>query len=331
MEGAAHQVGEPPRVPVAVLEDVPELQHPGREEVDRHHEREAGVEAPEADLDPPLRARPGGVVRERAQAEDEHRQRQHAEDAEERGVAVVAGERGAHLEVGDDRQVDQEAEDPGADEVPEADRHQEVDGPAVTIGHGRLAALAVPVAQADEVPGVEREEGQRDDLQRGEARREAHVERPLAGEVPVVAGPDDAAGQVEDGVEVDDAGGGASRDQSQDHEHHGDEHGGEQLEEALHPQVDDPEAPVVDDREVGAGAEEERGQVEERDGRRRVEEQRGELGPPGVADRRAQGPVHEDQPAREAGRQQQLPEAARGPGTPSPGGRTRTRECPGGR
>ena len=133
----------------------------------------------------------------------------------------------------------------------------------------------LPVAQADEVPGVEREQRERDHLQRGEARREAHVERPLAGEVPVVPGPDDPAGQVEDGVEVDDAGGGAGRDQPEDHEHHRDEHGGEQLEEALHPQVDDPEAPVVDHGEVGAGAVEERGQVEERDRRRRVEEQRG--------------------------------------------------------
>ena len=66
-----------------------------------------------------------------------------------------------------------------------------------------------------------------------------------------------------------------------DDEHHRDEHGGEELEEALHPQVDDPEAPVVDHGEVGAGAVEERGQVEERDGRRRVEEERGELGPSG--------------------------------------------------
>ena len=108
-------------------------------------------------------------------------------------MAVVAGERGADLEVGDDRQVDQEAEDPGADEVPEADRHQEVDGPAVAVGEASPAVLAPPLAQADEVPGVEREQGQRDDLQRGEARGQAHVERPLAGEVPVVPGPDDPA------------------------------------------------------------------------------------------------------------------------------------------
>ncbi len=123
-------------------------------------------------------------------------------------------------------------------------------------------------------------------------------------------GPHDPSGQVEDGVEVDDARGRATGDEAQDHEHHGDEHGGEQLEEALDPQVDDPEAPVVDHGEVGAGAEEERGQVEERDRRRRVEEERGQLGALAVADRRPQRPVHEHEPAREADRQQELPEAA---------------------
>ena len=51
-------------------------------------------------------------VRNRAQAEHEHGEREHAEDAEHRGVAVVAGEQRADLEVGHDRQVDQEPKTP---------------------------------------------------------------------------------------------------------------------------------------------------------------------------------------------------------------------------
>ena len=96
------------------------------------------------------------------------------------------------------------------------------------------------------------------------------------------------APQVEDGVEVDDARGRAWRvTRPIWTEHHRDEHGGEELEEALDPQVDDPEAPVVDHGEVGVRAVEQRGQVEERDRRRGVEEERRELGPP--ADRGSPG------------------------------------------
>ena len=84
----------------------------------------------------PRGACPGPVVRERAQAEDQYRQRQHPEHPEERRMAMVAGERGPDLEVRDDGQVDQEAEDARADKVPEADRHQEVDGPSVALGEG---------------------------------------------------------------------------------------------------------------------------------------------------------------------------------------------------
>ena len=64
------------------------------------------------------------------------------------------------LVVGHDRQVDQEAEDTGPQEVPEADGHEEHDGPAVREGTG-LLAVAVG-AQLHEGPGLHRQEGQGD-------------------------------------------------------------------------------------------------------------------------------------------------------------------------
>src|SRR5450759_2519869 len=112
VERPAHQEGEPPGVPVAVLEHVPQLQDARRKEIDRHHEREPRVQPPEAHPDPALSAGPCRIFGQKTQAEDEHGQREHPEDAEERPVGVVVRQRGADLEVGNDREVDQATEDP---------------------------------------------------------------------------------------------------------------------------------------------------------------------------------------------------------------------------
>ena len=93
-------------------------------------------------------------------------------------------------------------------------------------------------------------------------------------------------------------------------EHHRDEDRREELEEALHPQVNDPEAPVVDDGEVGARAVEERRQIEERDGGGGVQEERPKLGSIAAPHHRPQRPIHQHEPEGETDREQNLPEPA---------------------
>ena len=90
--------------------------------------------------------------------EDEEADGEHSIDAHHRRVAVVGRELGADLPVADDGKVDQEPEDAGADEVPEADRPQEHDRPLVrktlVAGvHHRLAGLGA--AEAHEPPRLE--------------------------------------------------------------------------------------------------------------------------------------------------------------------------------
>ena len=161
----------------------------------------------------------------------------------------------------------------------------------------------------DEVPGVESEERERHNFQRGEARRQAHVERSLAREVPVVAGADDPAREIQDGVQVDQARGGPGADEPHLVEHHGHQHRREEFEESLHPEMDDPEAPVVDDGEVGVGAVEKGGQVEDRDGHGRIQEERGQFALVRALDGGPERPEHQKQPEHEASCQQELPEA----------------------
>ena len=118
------------------------------------------------------------------------------------------------------------------------------------------------------------------------------------------------AGQVEDGVQVDQPRGGLGRDEAQLVEDHCHQHRREEFEEAFHPEVDDPEPPVVDDGEVGVGSVEQRRHVEEGDGHGGVEEERGQLALLRPLHGRTQGPEHEEEPEDQARRQQQLPEAA---------------------
>jgi hypothetical protein len=126
-------------------------------------------------------------------------------------------------------------------------------------GELAVARRALLVLQLDEVPGVQGQKRQGHNLQGGEARCQAHVERSLAGEIPVMACTNDPAAEVEDGVEVNQTRGGLGADHTHLVENGGHQDRGEELEESFHPKMDDPEAPVIDDREVGLGAVEERG------------------------------------------------------------------------
>ena len=121
----------------------------------------------------------------------------------------------------------------------------------------------------DEVRGIEGEQGQRDDLERREGRRERHVELGLPGEVPVMSGTDKPAAKNKNDVEIDNSQSGCALHQLKPMEDDRDDDRDEQLEEALDPEVDDPEAPGIGDGVMGRSIEKQSRQVEYRDRRRR--------------------------------------------------------------
>src|SRR5499427_11017247 len=114
-------------------------------------------------------------------------------------MAVIGRKVGPRLKIADDRHVDQKAEYSGPREVPKADGHQEVERPFLPKRRAGLAAR-----YRDKVRGIESEQGQRDNLERGEGRRERHVELGLAGEVPVMSGADEPAAKNQNDVEIND-------------------------------------------------------------------------------------------------------------------------------
>ena len=137
-----------------------------------------------------------------AQHEYHQRKRQHTEYAHHRGMAMVGCQLGADFIVADDRQVDEEAEDAGADEVPEAHGHQEVERPFMRYCYLFTADVAVSTCGAHEIPCVQGQQCQRHHFQYRDHSRQCHVDAALASKIPVMAGADQATGEIQDGIEV---------------------------------------------------------------------------------------------------------------------------------
>jgi hypothetical protein len=127
----------------------------------------------------------------------------------------------------------------------------------------------------------------------------------------MMEGAEDAARHEHDGREQHVDGGGLAADQAELHEQEADHRHREDLEEAFHPQVHHPPAPVLDHGDVGVLAPHQARAVEHADRDRRQEEQaddRTHLVAP--RHRGPQGASHEGQPQDQAHEQEDLPEAA---------------------
>ena len=184
-----------------------------------------------------------------AQAEQRQADGEHPVDAHHRRVAVVGGQRGADLVVGDDRQVDQEAEDAGAEEVPEADGDEEHDRPAVRERRLRASTPAPPrAAGSDHASTVRNVSGITSAAEKNAPSAMCSAGSPEKYRwciVPMT--PPNEYRMMSRKID-------GQRDllahHAEQHEHVGDHHGGEELEEVLDPEVHDPEAPELRDREV---------------------------------------------------------------------------------
>src|SRR5450759_5926266 len=121
------------------------------------------------------------------------------------------------------------------------------------------------------MPGIKRDERERYDLECGEEGTQGHVETGLAAPIPMMPGTDKPAGEIENGIEVNDARCRKTRDGTEleeDDRHHD---GHEEFKKSFDPEVDDPESPGVNHREMGRAVEEHRRQIKNRDRARRAQ------------------------------------------------------------
>src|SRR5215472_660530 len=121
---------------------------------------------------------------------------------------------------------------------------------------------------------------------------------------------ENAAHQVQDRIQINNAFGGVNSDRSKPIEQYGYHHGHKELKEVLDPQMNDPEAPMVDDREISGAVIEERGQVEHRNRKPREKKQHREFAILGIAERGLHRSKQKQDPDHETGGQPHLPRLA---------------------
>src|SRR5262249_11361747 len=125
-----------------------------------------------------------------------------------------------------------------------------------------------------------------------------------------MVGPDDASCQVEGGGEQGSLGGEPCGHEPQPGEEEGDDRGGEDFEEAFHPEVHYPPAPVFDHADVRLPAVHEARAIEQGDGPCRESEHQDESAPfTPFGESWPNDPEHQDEPEEESEEQTTLPDA----------------------
>ncbi len=236
-------------------------------------------------------------------------QAEHAVHAEQRGVSVHRSQVQSLHVVERDRRIDHEAEEAGAHEIPERNGDEEVDRPLVGADPRTVGRAA---GEADVLPCFEADQDQRHDFEGAEHRSQGQYRGRCTGEVQVMECSDDASRKIDDRREQDAARSCRDREQLQSREQEGDDDGGEDLEEAFDPKVNDPPAPVLGGNQRAALAIHQSGSVEERNrdaGNKEQHQQRMVLVAP--LQGRLQAAPHQPQPEGQADEEQDLPQAAK--------------------
>src|SRR5215469_5353563 len=99
-------------------------------------------------------------------------------------MGVIGGKGRADLVIRNDREIDQKAEDPGAEKVPKAHRGQEHDCPEVKERSLRLCSLLG--TQLEKTPSFKGEYRKRDHFGSREKCPQRHMHRRFAGKVNVM-------------------------------------------------------------------------------------------------------------------------------------------------
>ena len=105
------------------------LQQANRQQAQQHHQTETDVDRPECE--PERASFPFAVIAQPAQAKQHQPDAEHSVHAEQRGMPVHRRRVQPLHVVQRDGWVDEEPEQPGADEIPEADGHKKDDRPPV--------------------------------------------------------------------------------------------------------------------------------------------------------------------------------------------------------
>mmetsp|Transcript_97444 Transcript_97444/g.297751 ORF Transcript_97444/g.297751 Transcript_97444/m.297751 type:complete len:273 (+) Transcript_97444:408-1226(+) len=232
-------------------------------------------------------------------------------------MAVGQGEIAADHPVLGDRRVDDEAQEARAHQVPEGDVDK-------AIHDGRVFRQPPPLRflrsfdQGHVLGGLQAHESEGADLQGREAGPDGQDRAGRPREVVVVVHARDASEEEGPRGEEGHASGGLGLEEAKHHEDLGNNDGDEDLENTLHPHVDDPEAPIVHDGQVRARVVHQTRGIEARDQHGRARNDHDEVPPSPRAllthvraqERRPNGVAHEQEPDGQTHKQEALEETA---------------------
>src|SRR5690606_26147704 len=204
-----------------------------------------------------------------------------------------------------DRWIDQETKHTGAEHVPESHSHEEHDRPA-QIAHPAGLFLHLPVME-----GFVTQHDQGHHFQGTEGSANGHDRCGRTREVQVMQSTGHTANQEQRGGSQTGNGGTALGNQTQGQEDKAHGNRGEDLEEALNPQVNHPPAPVLHDGDIGVLAVEQTGTVEQANGHGRDGQQNQQVVVALVTTQsRPHATQHQQQPECQANKLDDLPETA---------------------
>src|SRR4051812_26508541 len=144
-----------------------------------------------------------------------------------------------------ERRIDEEAEQSCSDQIPYQNTGEECEWPLVD---GLPFLLMLDLGA---VVGFEPDDHQWNDLERGEYRAQRNYRDRRPAEIEVMERAEHPATEEDNGRQQDRSGRNRNADQPHLDEQRGDDGGGEDLENAFDPQMDNPPAPIFHDRDVG--------------------------------------------------------------------------------
>ncbi|MNM65992.1 hypothetical protein D3C81_774590 [compost metagenome] len=281
----------------------PGLHESDRQKAQKHHQQQPDVDGPEGEAERPRF--PFKIGGQAAQTEQHQPNSQGTVHAEQSGMPMHRRCIQALHIVQGHRRVDEEAEQPRTNEVPESHGHEEVNRPFVGFDP-RTGSR-----QSQVLIGFESNQAERNDLQSAECRTEGQHPNGRAAEIEMVERADDPAEQKDDRREEYRTGGHSDSQQAHASEQEGHHHRGEHLEEAFDPEMDNPPAPIFGDRQMGMLPPHQARDVEQRNrGGGQQEQDQQVTRFTAFFQRGPDRPGHQEQPKEQSDGKENLPEPA---------------------
>ena len=219
-------------------------------------------------------------------------------------MTVIGGRVQALHKIESKRRIDQEAENASTNKIPEQHRRKEHERPAI-IGFPLRVPFDLGVAI-----GFESDNHKRHDFERGKCSARCDDRNRCSGEIHMMESPQHPAKQENDRGKEHHHRCCRCANEAHVNEQQRNDCGGEHLEDAFDPQVNNPPAPIFGQHQVRFLAPHQTGGIEEADCNDRNDDEENDGAAVRLAQSRPKRPENEDDPQQQSDRKIDLPDAS---------------------